>query len=160
MGSWPYLGALFLVLGAAAATVGLSSAAQAWVEDAIGSACAVASCAKEMRPTALILAGVFLPMGAMFTYVSLPSRQSLAKRRREKDLRATATILSLEDSGQRVQGLPFVRFQLQVEREGSPPQIVSAGSVLRGGLRIGPGDRVTVVIDPTNPNKVKIVWDA
>lgn len=141
MGVFPYLGVLFLVLGAGSAVAAFGVAPD------------------EVRGAAIILALTFLPMGALFAWFGIPSRRTRAKNRGEKGRRGTARILALEDSGTRVQGMPFVKFQLEVVRDGQPPQIVSTGSVVRKFTKLEPGMNLPVLVDPVDPNKVKIDWD-
>jgi hypothetical protein len=156
MGSFPYIGALFLILGGSAGVFAASSFVREWIEDAAFATCA-GRCTEAALPAAVILALTFVPMGALFVWIGLPSRRS--SKRPSDGRRTSATIVTLEDSGTRVMGYPYVKFQLQLEEVGMPPRMVSTGSVVRPFMELRPGDRIPVVVDHLDPGKVRIDLD-
>ena len=153
MGSFRYIGALFLILGGSAGVFAFSSGVREWIEDAAFATCA-GRCTEAALPAAVILAFTFVPMGALFVWIGLPSRRS--SKRPLNGRRTSARIVTLEDSGTRVMGYPYIKFQLQVEEDGMPPRMVSTGSVVRPFTELRAGDCVPVVIDHQDPGKVRI----
>lgn len=156
MGFFPYIGALFLILGGSAGVFAFSSGVREWIEDAAFATCA-GRCTEAALPAAAILALTFVPMGALFVWIGLPSRRSSKKP--PVGHRTSATIVTLEDSGTRVMGYPYVKFQLQLEEDGMPPRLVSTGSVVRPFMELRAGDRIPVVVDHLDPGKVRIELD-
>lgn len=156
MGSLPYIGALFLILGGSAGVFAFSSDVRRWIEDAAFATCA-GGCTEAAVPAAVILALTFVPMGALFVWIGLPSRRS--SKTPPGGRRTSATIVTLEDSGTRVMGYPYVRFQLELKEDGMPPRLVSTGSVVRPFMELRAGDRIPVVVDHLDPGKVRIELD-
>jgi hypothetical protein len=93
--------------------------------------------------------------GALMVYLSAPSR-------REKPplgmLRGKATVLDAAGTAGSVAGYQMVELTLEVRpKDGMPFQVkrkVSAGKL---GGQIGPGRRLDVVYDPSNPERVELV---
>ncbi len=97
--------------------------------------------------TAGILAATFLPLGAFFVWMGIPSRRS--KRPGANGKPATATVLKVRDSGVRVQGYPWVELDVQVAVDGMPQQIATTGMLMRGrGDIVTEGQELPVTIDP------------
>lgn len=86
--------------------------------------------------------------------------QAQAQHLAQDGVPATASIIDLTDTGTRLNLAPVVRVGLLVERGDRPPYPVWTETILpvQASAQAGVGQRVAVMVDPADPEKVLVRW--
>jgi hypothetical protein len=111
---------------------------------------------KNVDPAARMHAG----MVSMQAATAALQQQSAAMEVVRTGNAGTATILSLVDTGTRINNDAMVTLQLLVQIDGRPSYPVSATMTVpfHAGMRAGPGQRVAVMVDRADPQVVVVQW--
>jgi hypothetical protein len=111
---------------------------------------------KNFDPAAQMSAG----MASMQAATAALQRQNAAVDVLRTGIPGTATILSLVDTGTRINDDAMVTLQLLVQTDGRPPYPVSATMTVpfHAGPQAGPGQRVAVMVDRADPQVVVVQW--
>ncbi len=93
-------------------------------------------------------------------YFVMNRRADKVERLRTEGIPATATILSMEQTGMYVNEMPRVNFQLRVQpQNGEAFEIDKAATVPFIALgQLGVGKQIPVYLDPKNPEEVELDW--
>jgi hypothetical protein len=99
-------------------------------------------------------------MASMQAATAALQQQAAAMDVLRTGIAATATILSLVDTGMRINNDAMVTLQLLVQIDGRPPYPVSATMTVPfyAGPQAGPGQRVAVMVDRADPQVVVVQW--
>ncbi len=164
MKSLLFIGILFLLAGAGLGFVAFNDGAAAWVDANTSSACtySLGKCSSSVQLTAKIVAGVFLPLGLLFTWagVYFSSGRSTKGGLLGTGLAGRATVMGVADTGTGVNANPLVELQLQLEVEGRAPIVITHRTVVPRLVvgRLAPGTSLPVWVDHRDPTKLEIDW--
>ena len=112
---------------------------------------------KNFDPAAQMRSG----MASMQAATAALNQQAAAATVHQTGQPGTATILSVVDTGTRVNHDAMVTLQLLVELPGRPPYPVTTTALIPylAIARATPGNRVAIAVDPTNPHTVALDWN-
>jgi hypothetical protein len=99
-------------------------------------------------------------MGSMQAATAALQQQTAAMDVLRTGIAGTATILSLVDTGTRINNDAMVTLHVLVQVDGRPPYPVSATMTVpfHAGPQAGPGQRVAVMVDRVDPQIVVVQW--
>ncbi|MCC6649359.1 MAG: hypothetical protein IT374_27780 [Polyangiaceae bacterium] len=146
---------VFMPLGAVFAVIGVI-----WVVTSLGGA--VFSLVMTGSPTAVLggigssIGGVvFVAMGVGFFFLGRKMAASAQKAGfiAQHGKRANGTILGVEGTGMKINGVPQVRVRMRVEGAGAAPYEVQLTMLMSGG-GLAPGLTLPVRVHPTSPTDV------
>ena len=86
---------------------------------------------------------------------AVAAQMSGAKRLRKSGAKTSARIVSCEDTGRRLVGLPVWRIRGALDGAGEAEQVVALPE--RSARRLAPGKNVTAWVDPDDPERVTFV---
>ncbi|HEX6548883.1 MAG TPA: hypothetical protein VF134_09095 [Candidatus Dormibacteraeota bacterium] len=112
----------------------------------------------------LVVAIVNFLVGLVMTVIAVRMGQSAARRERilQTGISGVATLLSADQTGVYVNGMPQVRMRLRIDLPGQPEYEVQRSEVL-GFLEIGhlqAGARYVVKADPADPRQIVVDWNS
>jgi hypothetical protein len=99
-------------------------------------------------------------MAAMQNAQHMMQRQTADLELSSIGTQGTATILTLADTGIRINDQPMIRLTLLVDHGGRPLYQATLETLLPlfAASQAGPGQRVTVLVHPYDPNRVLVRW--